>query len=70
MRIDFTYEVKGKDEDEPSHLEGAVLDIHHMEHGLREELENRGFTIDAMADNPERTFADPYGGREDIKKSW
>lgn len=23
MRIDFTYEVKGKDEDEPSHLEGA-----------------------------------------------
>ena len=68
MRIDFTYEVKGKDEDEPSHLEGAVLDIHHMEHGLREELENRGFTIDAMADNPERTFADPYGGREDIKK--
>ena len=68
MRIDFTYEVEGKDEDQPSQLEGAVLDIHHMEGGIEEETAKRGFTIDAMADNPERTFVDLYGGREDLKK--
>ncbi|SCJ98733.1 CCA-adding enzyme [uncultured Eubacterium sp.] len=68
MRIDFTYEVKGKDEDEPSHLEGSVLDIHHMEGTIEDEMGRSGFTVDAMADNPDRTFVDPYGGREDIKK--
>ena len=67
MRIDFTREVKGKDEDEPSHLEGAVLDIRHMDGTIEEEMAKQAFTIDAMADNPDRGFVDPSGGREDIK---
>lgn len=68
MRIDFTYEVEGKDEDEPSHIEGVVLDIRHMDGTIEEEMIKAGFTVDAMADNPERGFIDPYEGREDIKQ--
>ncbi len=34
---------------------------------IEEDLARRDFTINALADSPERPLVDPYGGREDIK---
>lgn len=35
---------------------------------IEEDLKRRDFTINAMADNPEKALLDPYGGREDIRE--
>jgi tRNA nucleotidyltransferase (CCA-adding enzyme) len=34
---------------------------------IEEDLKRRDFTINAIADNPERSIVDPFGGREDLK---
>ncbi|WP_425756752.1 hypothetical protein ACPW7J_04105 [Ihubacter sp. rT4E-8] len=68
LRMDFTYEVKPKDESEESFIEGSVLDVHPLEGSIEDFLAGRAFTVNALADNPERGFLDPYGGREDLKK--
>ena len=34
---------------------------------IREDLARRDFTVNAMAYSPKRGFADPFGGREDLK---
>ena len=36
--------------------------------GVEEDLSRRDFTINAMAYSPRRGFADPFGGREDLRK--
>ena len=68
LRLDFTYEVKGKDEFDPDVIEGSVLDIHPLDGTIEDLLFSNAFTVNAMADNPERGFVDPYDGREDLKK--
>lgn len=35
---------------------------------IEEDLTRRDFTVNAMADNPQKTLLDPYGGRDDLKK--
>lgn len=35
---------------------------------LREDLARRDFTVNAMAYSPTRGFADPFGGREDLRR--
>ncbi|MFR7989692.1 MAG: hypothetical protein ACLU5F_03760 [Anaerovoracaceae bacterium] len=67
VRIDLTHQVKG-DEGEPDRIEGVILDVRRFEGDIEDFLRKGEFTINAMADNPERTFADPFGGREDIRK--
>ena len=67
MRVDYTYEVE-ETEDEPTHIEGAIMDIHILDCTLEEELVKAPFTVQAMADNPDRRFVDPHGGREDMKR--
>lgn len=68
LRLDYTYEVKGKDEFDPDVIEGSILDIHPVDVPIRDFLFSCAFTVNAMADNPERGFVDPYDGREDLKK--
>lgn len=68
LRLDFTYEVKGKDEFDPDVIEGSILDIHPLDGTIEDLLFSNAFTVNAMADNPERGFVDPYDGREDLKK--
>ena len=58
LRIDYSIE------DE----EGSILDIKAVSCSVEEFLSGRGFTVDAMADNPDKPFVDPFNGREDIKK--
>lgn len=67
LRIDYTYEVPGKEEDEPSHIEGSIVDIATIDCSIEDELAKEAFTVMAMADNPDRGFIDPYGGRDDLK---
>lgn len=68
LRIDFTYEVVSEDEDEPSRIEGVVCDIKPISLPIEEQVSQNGFTVNAIADNPDYAFVDPYSGREDIKK--
>lgn len=68
LRVDFTYEVPPKEEEEEAVLEGCIVDIRHFDGAVKDTLAENIFTIDAMADNPDRTFLDPFEGREDIRK--
>lgn len=61
MRVDFTHEEDGEEV-------GAIMDVHLIKGSIEDELAKEVFTIHAMADNPDRRFVDPYGGRDDIKK--
>ncbi len=68
FRLDFTYEVPSEEDDEPAVLEGSILDVRHFEGDVETVLAGNMFTLDAMADNPDRSFVDPFGGRNDIKE--
>lgn len=53
--------------------EGGYRDSRHPDWikfvpAVEEDLARRDFTINAMAYSPTRGFADPFGGREDLKK--
>ena len=52
--------------------EGAYLDNRHPDWvefvpNVEEDLARRDFTVNAMAWSPKRGYADPFGGREDLK---
>ncbi|MCI9640535.1 MAG: CCA tRNA nucleotidyltransferase [Emergencia sp.] len=67
IRLDFTYEVPAKNEDEPAVIDGCIVDVRNFEGTIEEALKEMVFTVNAIADNPERTLVDPYGGRDDIR---
>ncbi len=53
--------------------EGAYRDNRHPDWvafvpAIEQDLARRDFTVNAMAYSPNRGFADPFGGREDLKK--
>lgn len=53
--------------------DGSYLDNRHPEHveftgSLEEDLARRDFTVNAIAMNLRGEFADPFGGRDDLKK--
>ena len=53
--------------------EGAYADNRHPDWvefvpNVEEDLARRDFTVNAMAYSPTRGYADPFGGREDLKK--
>lgn len=54
--------------------EGRYLDSRHPETvefvtDIREDLRRRDFTANAIAYSPSRGYADPFGGREDLKEN-
>ena len=68
MRVDYTFETET--EDGETYLDGAILDIHTVgsETGLEDYLRAKAFTVNAIAENPDRGLIDPCGGREDFRK--
>lgn len=58
LRLDFT----GEDPEG-----GVIVDIMVYKESPEECLANQSFTIDAMADNPQLGFLDPYNGRGDLR---
>ncbi|HKM28813.1 MAG TPA: hypothetical protein VJY37_03940 [Anaerovoracaceae bacterium] len=67
LRLDYTEE-KFDEEGESLGFEGIVVDVLAIDGTIEEYLSIQDFTINAMADNPDKPFLDPYEGREDIKK--
>lgn len=65
LRMDYTYEVEN--EDETASIEGAVCDIIPEIEDVDTYVKSDGFTVNAIADNPERTVIDTVGSRDDIK---
>lgn len=61
MRVDFTHEEDGEET-------GSIMDLHIITGPVEDELAKEVFTVQAMADNPDRRFVDPYDGRNDIKR--
>ena len=68
LRVDYTFEAET--EDGEAYLDGAILDIHGVgsESGLEDYLRAKAFTVNTIAENPDRGLLDPCGGREDFKK--
>lgn len=68
MRVDYTFEAET--ENGEVYLDGAILDIHVIgsETGLEDYLREKAFTVNAIAENPDRGLIDPCGGREDFRK--
>lgn len=53
IRLDFTYEVPAKDEDEPVVIDGCIVDVRNFEGTIEEALKEMVFTVNAIADNPD-----------------
>lgn len=68
LRVDYTFEAEA--EDGEVYLDGAVLDIRTIENesAFDDYLKGKGFTVNAIAENPDRGLIDPCGGREDFRK--
>ena len=49
------------------YLDGRHPDTVHFTRSLREDLQRRDFTVNAMAYHPEEGITDLFGGREDLK---
>src|SRR5665648_973223 len=53
-------------------IEGAYSDHRRPDEvefitSIEEDLRRRDFTVNAIADNPDKVIVDPFGGREDLK---
>jgi len=66
VRLDFTHETKNDDGE--TEMVGAICDISTMDGTIEQELSEYGFTLAAIADNPERTVIDPFDGLTAIKE--
>ncbi|MDO4546210.1 MAG: hypothetical protein Q4C25_08630 [Bacillota bacterium] len=67
-RLDYTVEVKAQDIHDVDHLEGIVADIVTLKGSIEDQLKIYDLTVEAIAEHPQKSPVDPYGGREDIKK--
>lgn len=67
--IDKSFELCAdyKDEEGTVYEDGMIIDISVIEESLEKDLAKYEFTADALADNPQRKFVDPYGGIDDYK---
>lgn len=64
---DFEICADYKDEDGTEYEDGMVIDVSVIEKSIEKDLAKYIFTVDALADNPQRKFVDPYGGIDDYK---
>ncbi len=67
-RYDHTTEVISDDLNVADHLEGVIIDVVTLAGPVEELLESFDFTVEAIAENPQKKPVDPYNGREDIRK--
>ncbi len=68
LRLDYTNEVISNDINVADHLEGVIADVVTLQGSMEEQLKVYDYTVEAIAENPQKSPVDPYGGREDIKK--
>lgn len=66
-RLDYTTEIISDDLNVADHLEGVIADIVTLRGTIENQLEVYDLTVEAVAEHPQKTPVDPYGGREDVK---
>lgn len=66
-RLDYTTEIISDDLNVADYLEGVIADIVTLQGSIEEQLKVYDLTAEAIAEHPQKTPVDPYGGREDIQ---
>lgn len=69
MRLDYTTEVISDDINTADAPEGVIVDLVTLRGSMEEQLRLYDFTAEAIAEHPQKSPVDPYGGRADIKNS-
>lgn len=67
MRLDYSREVISDDINVADYFEGVIADIVTLQGSMEDQLKLYDLTAEAIAEHPQKTPVDPYGGREDIK---
>lgn len=66
-RLDYTTEIVSDDLNVKDYLEGVIADIVTLQESIEEQLKIYDLTAECIAEHPQKTPVDPYGGREDIQ---
>lgn len=67
VRLDDTEEIISDDINVADSLEGIIADIVTMRGKIEDQVRKYDFTAEAIAEHPQKSPVDPYGGRQDIK---
>lgn len=66
-RLDYSTEVISDDLNVADHFEGVIADIVTLQGSIEDQVKIYDLTVEAIAEHPQKSPVDPYGGREDIK---
>lgn len=67
IRLDYSTEVISDDINVADHFEGVIADIVTLQGEIEDQIKIYDLTVEAIAEHPQKTPVDPYGGREDIQ---
>lgn len=68
LRLDYSEKIIPDDLNVPDGYEGIIADIVTLEGTIEEQLKVYDYTVEAVAESPQGKPADPFGGREDVKR--
>ncbi|MDO4745752.1 MAG: hypothetical protein Q4B18_04270 [Bacillota bacterium] len=66
-RLDYSTEVISDDLNVADHFEGVIADIVTLQGSIEDQVKIYDLTVEAIAEHPQKSPVDPYGGREDAK---
>ena len=66
-RLDYSTEVISEDINVADYYEGVIADIVTIQGSIEDQIKIYDLTVEAIAEHPQKTPVDPYGGREDIQ---
>ncbi len=66
-RLDYSTEIISDDINVADYFEGVIADIVTLQGSIEDQIKIYDLTVEAIAEHPQKTPVDPYGGREDIK---
>jgi len=67
IRLDYTTEIISDDLNVADYLEGVIADIVTLQGSIEDQLKIYDLTAECIAEHPQKTPVDPYGGREDVQ---
>lgn len=66
-RLDYSTEIISDDINVADYYEGVIADIVTLQGSIEDQVKIYDLTVEAIAEHPQKTPVDPYGGREDIQ---
>lgn len=66
-RLDYTTEIISDDLNVADYLDGVIADIVTLQGSIEDQLKIYDLTVECIAEHPQKTPVDPYGGREDVQ---